>query len=61
MKAGLLVAVLLVAAVAPGSVWCDYHNVYAFWAGTEYPSGKCYDVFKHGYGSTEHKLVSPCK
>lgn len=49
----------------PYSIWCDYHGAYLFKSGTEYPSGVCYDVYKHTYykdGRTyEHKATMKCK
>lgn len=50
----------------PASVWCDYHSTYFFKAGVEYPSGVCYDVYKHTFYDPEcrctrtHKMVMRC-
>lgn len=63
----LLVALALAGGVlnteqaCPGSVWCDYHSMYATYSGDEYPNGVHYMVFSHSTAGGTHKIRQKCK
>lgn len=54
-----LVALLLLAA-CPTTIKCDYHGVTATYVRDEYPSGKHYKVYAHGFGASRHELRVKC-
>ena len=45
-------------------LYCDYHNMKAFYDREEYPNGKCYKVYTHPIWKDGkryvHKLSTPC-
>ena len=59
-RALLILALAAAAQQNPYSLWCDYHSVYFFKVGQEYPSGRCYDVYSHPLGNTTHRATVPC-
>lgn len=41
----------------PSTVFCDYHNANFYKSGTEYPNGKCYDVYTHPVWSNGQRSI----
>ena len=62
----LLVAGLAVLALQnPSTIRCEVHNVNFVRMGQAFPSGKCFDVYKHSYNEglrvKTHEAWMPCR
>ena len=70
MRRLMFVLVLSVSVLAqqqnPPTVWCDYHNAAFLKGGQEFPSGVCYDIYRHTYYDQtcrcrrEHRMTMKC-